>query len=312
MSYRFHFNESVADAAPRVVCEQVDRALAELSARDTDVAGAVHQVRKRCKKIRGVLRLVRGSFAGSYRQENAWFRDLARRLSGPRDAQAMLECFDNLRDALGPDLGRDAFAGVREALVERRSGFHQGGELAAGVGETVAALQAARLRVLGWRVDDQGFAALEQGLARTYRRARKAQRVSYRTPTPEQFHEWRKRVKYHWYHLRLLRAVWPAPMKSQAAEAGQLADLLGDDHDLAVLRDTLRGECDALGDADEVDALSGLAQRRQDQLRAEAWSLGWRLFADKPRHFCQRLHRYWQAAQYDAVPAVDRGVATQT
>lgn len=303
MSYRFQADEALADGVPRVACEQVDRALAELNGQDTDTAEAVHQVRKRCKKIRGLLRLVRGSFSASYQQENAWFRDLARRLSGARDAQAMLECFDQLRDAFSQDLDPDAFHDVRDILVERQSGVHEGAESAEQIAETVADLRDARIHVLGWRLNDEGFAALEQGLRRTYRRARKAQRISYRTPTPEQFHEWRKRVKYHWYHLRLLRELWPVPMKGFAAQAGQLADLLGDDHDLAVLQETLRQDKEASGDPGQLETLAGLAQRRQDQLRAEAWALGWRLFADKPRHFCRRLHRYWQAAQRDAARA---------
>lgn len=251
MSYRFQADEALADGVPRVACEQVDRALAELNGQDTDTAEAVHQVRKRCKKIRGLLRLVRGSFSASYQQ----------------------------------------------------SGVHEGAESAEQIAETVADLRDARIHVLGWRLNDEGFAALEQGLRRTYRRARKAQRISYRTPTPEQFHEWRKRVKYHWYHLRLLRELWPVPMKGFAAQAGQLADLLGDDHDLAVLQETLRQDKEASGDPGQLETLAGLAQRRQDQLRAEAWALGWRLFADKPRHFCRRLHRYWQAAQRDAARA---------
>jgi Group II intron, maturase-specific domain len=61
MSYRIHFNESLADAVPRIVCEQMDRAVAELTGPDPDVTKAIHQVRKRGKKIRGLLRLVRGS-----------------------------------------------------------------------------------------------------------------------------------------------------------------------------------------------------------------------------------------------------------
>ena len=303
MSYRLQVDEPLADGVPRVVCEQLDRALAELNDRDTEFAEAVHQVRKRCKKIRGLLRLVRGSLSASYRRENAWFRDLARRLSGPRDAQAMLESFDQLREAFSGDLGPGAFAGVREALAERRSDVHEGDELAERVADTVEVLQAARMRVLGWRLDDQGFAALQRGLSRTYRRARKAQRASYAIPTAEQFHEWRKRVKYHWYHLRLLRELWPVPMKGFAAQARQLADLLGDDHDLAVLQETLKRDTETLGDAGQLETLAGLARRRQDQLRAEAWAVGWRLFADKPRDFCQRLHHYWQAAQRDAARA---------
>ena len=301
MGYRLQLDEPLADGVPRVAREQVERALAELGQQHSDVAGAVHQVRKRCKKIRGLLRLVRGGFAASYQRENAWFRDLARRLSGPRDARAMLECYDRLHSAFSAELEPDAFAGIRQSLVARSGSVHQGDQLADKVDDTVTALQEARLRILGWRLEEEGFAALDRGLSRTYRRARRAQRASYRTPSPEQFHEWRKRVKYHWYQLRLLRQLWPGPMKGLIAEAGQLADLLGDDHDLAVLSETLLRDRDAFADCDQLDTLVGLARRRQDQLRAAAWPLGWRLFADRPRPFCRRLNRYWQAAQRDAV-----------
>lgn len=67
--------------------------------------------------------------------------------------------------------------------------------------------------MLGWRLEECGFPAIEPGLVRTYRRARKALRTAYATPTPEHFHEWRKRVNYHWYHLRLLCELWPASME---------------------------------------------------------------------------------------------------
>jgi CHAD domain-containing protein len=297
MSYRLHFNEALADGMPRIVGEQLDRAIAELSGDAADLPEAVHQVRKRCKKIRGLLRLFRDAFSASYPEENAWFRDLAKRLSAARDAEAMLESLDLLCEALSGELGADAFATVRQAMLTRRSEVQEDVELPQRVRETTAQLRDARTRVPGWRLDADGFAAVEKGVARTYRRARKALDASYRDPTPERFHEWRKRVKYHWYHLRLLRELWPAPMKALAAEAKQLADLLGDDHDLAVLRETLVQEGDDLGDQEEIDALAALAQRRQDQLRAQAQTLGWRLFAETPADFCRRLQASWHATE---------------
>ena len=307
MSYRLHFNESLADGMPRIVGEQLDKAIAELSGDAADLPEAVHQVRKRCKKIRGLLRLFRGAFSASYSEENAWFRDLAKRLSAARDAEAMLESLDMLCEAFSEELGADAFATVRHAMLDRRTEVQEDVELPQRVRETTAQLQDARTRVPGWRLDEDGFAAVEKGFSRTYRRARKALDASYKDPTPERFHEWRKRVKYHWYHLRLLRELWPAPMKALAAEAKQLADLLGDDHDLAVLRETLVQERDDLGDQEEIDALAALAQRRQDQLRAQAQTLGWRLLAESPADYCRRLRAIWRAAECEA--ARDAGLA---
>jgi len=307
MSYRLHFNESLADGMPRIVGEQLDRAIAELSGDAADLPEAVHQLRKRCKKIRGLLRLFRGAFSASYSDENAWFRDLARRLSAARDADAMLASLDMLCEAFSGELGADAFATVRQAMIARRAGVQQDESLPQRVRETTLELQDARTRVQGWRLEEDGFAAVEKGFSRTYRRARKALDASYKDPTQERFHEWRKRVKYHWYHLRLLRELWPAPMKALAAEAKQLADLLGDDHDLAVLRETFMQERDDLGDQQEIDALAALAQRRQDQFRAQAQTLGWRLFADTPANYCRRLSAIWHARECEA--ARDAGLA---
>jgi len=303
MSYRLHFNESLADGVPRIVREQMDRAIAELAGQDADLSEAVHQLRKRCKKIRGLLRLIRGSFATSYSQENAWFRDLAQRLSDARDAEAMLECLDRLCGVFGRELEADAFATVHDALVARRTAMQDDAGLPQRVRDTVAQLQSARVRVLGWRIDRGGFPAIEQGLTQTYRRARKAMLAGYATPTSERFHEWRKRVKYNWYHLRLLREVWPEPMKALAAEAKQLADQLGDDHDLAVLQDTLQHESDTMGERDEIDALLGLAKRRQGQLRTEALTRGWRLYSETPTDFCRRLHACWHATECETIHA---------
>jgi hypothetical protein len=63
MSYRLHFNETLAEGFPRIASEQIDRAVTELTAEDAVAADVVHQVRKRCKKIRGLLRRFEGRLA---------------------------------------------------------------------------------------------------------------------------------------------------------------------------------------------------------------------------------------------------------
>jgi CHAD domain-containing protein len=302
MSYRLQFDETLSDAVPRIAREQVDRALAQLDDRDVDTGQAIHDVRKRCKKIRGLLRLVRGSISPSYGSENVRFRDLAKRLSGLRDAEAMLECFDRLRKGFEPELEAENFAPLRAALVARCREVQHNSDVAEKVDVTVEDLRAARQSVLGWRLDEDGFDALAAGFKRTYKRARKARHAAFRSPADAQFHQWRKRVVYHRHHLRLLRSVWPAPMKALSAEAKRLADLLGDDHDLAVLCVSRARETEWFDDSAQLDALAGLARRRQAQLRAQAWSLGWRLFGDKPSRKRQRMENYWQAAQREAAP----------
>ena len=110
-------------------------------------------------------------------------------------------------------------------------------------------------------------------------------------PTVEALHEWRKRVKDLWYHHTLLRELWPPVMQAVGDEAHELADRLGDDHDLAVLADWVREHAEAEPEFFEA------VERRRTELQAEAMALGERLYADKPRAYVRRLRRLWNAAQ---------------
>src|SRR5690606_9905919 len=82
----------------------------------------VHQVRKRCKKLRGLLRLVRLNLDnGIYETENACFRDAASDLSSVRDAQTLVDTYDDLLSRFDTQLQEEAFTSIRKQLVERRT-----------------------------------------------------------------------------------------------------------------------------------------------------------------------------------------------
>ena len=108
---------------------------------------------------------------------------------------------------------------------------------------------------------------------------------------------WRKRAKDLWYHLRLLRESWPPVMKATIDEAKKLADLLGDEHDLTVLDETLAAEPATFGDPDDIAALRELIAERRDELRAAARPLARRLYAEKPKRFAARLRACWKAGR---------------
>ncbi len=297
MAYRLRRKKSVQKSIRKVACEQIDRAIAEILDEQLDRHETVHQVRKRCKKVRGLVRLVRPVFA-DYQGENEFFRDAARELSYVRDAQSIIECFDALMKHFQQQIDRSSFAATREELERRRreiAGDEEG--LDEKLDEFLASMREARHRVSHWKVDDDGFSAVAGGLKKTYRRGRKAMRLAYENPAAESFHEWRKRVKYHWYHARLLRRIWPRMMKVQREAAHHLSDLLGDDHDLAVLRQTILDTPARFGAAEDSQALLGLIDRRRAQFQAEAWPLGQRLYAEKPQPLAGRFGLYWETWQ---------------
>ncbi len=294
MAYRILEDESVQDGVRRIAHEQIDKAVEEVEDSDLDDHETVHQARKRCKKIRGLVRLVRPEF-DAYSSENTWFRDAARKLSDIRDATTLLECFDALMGRYGDEIDTDAFAPVREPLLERREDVCDDKDADDRLEEFHDAMEDSHDRVDSWTLDEAGFDAIAGGLKKTYKRARKAMAKAYEEPTVESFHEWRKRVKYNRYHTRLLREVWRGVMKPTRDEVKHLSDLLGDDHDLAVLRATLLAEPDRFGKQRDIQALLALIDQRRKELQAWAHPLGERLYAEKPSDYVKRLGRAWQA-----------------
>ncbi len=175
----------------------------------------------------------------AYRRENRFLRDTARLISDARDADVMLQTLDGLSERFVGRLPERSFRELRDRLAEEAD-RSQGQSRASTADDVVDALEAATARVRDWPVDRCGKNALNAGAMRAYDRGRVAYATVVRGDSSvERLHEWRKRVKDLWYHQRLLRDAWPAVLKAHAAAAHRLADVLGDDHDLAVLAETL-------------------------------------------------------------------------
>jgi CHAD domain-containing protein len=297
MGYRIERGEGMADGVRRIVVEQLEGAKEQLSGQhEEDLDEAVHDARKRLKKSRSALRLVRDDIGQDVRRrENRIMREAGRRLSGARDAQVLLETLEVVierdRPAAPP---ADVVRPFRERLVARRTAKAE--ELRDG---DAAPAVAARLdkvisRSAGWPLTDQSFANAERGLRRIHQRGRRAMDAALESGRDEAWHEWRKRVKDLWYQLRIVRNAWPEVLDETADQAHELSDLLGDHHDLAVLRDDALERRELLADGELERVLAAISER-QDELADKAISLGHRIYAEKPKAFVRRLQSYWQA-----------------
>ena len=98
-------------------------------------------------------------------------------------------------------------------------------------------------------------------------------------------------MKDLWYHHNLLRSLWPPVMQAVGEEAHQLANQLGDDHDLALLAGWVREHAQAEPEFFEA------VQRRRSELQDQAMALGERLYTDKPRPYVRRLRRLWETSR---------------
>jgi CHAD domain-containing protein len=294
VAYSFETQESVPQSISRVVLEQIDGAIQDLTNEAIDRHEGVHEARKRFKMIRAVLRLIRGELGEAYQQESTEFREFGKKLSAVRDAEAMVETFDKLNQRLKQRIGMEAFPVIRDNLIRRRQIIADEEEdLERSVSEVVNGLQAARNRVASWPLSEDSFEAIGPGLERIYAQGRSLLRKAYQQTNADLFHEWRKRVKDHWYHSRLLRNIWPQVMDGHIETLHRLSELLGDDHDLVVFREAMAGQPDVFGGADNVERLRSFLDQRQQELRTDAQPIGRRIYAEKSKPFRTRMEHYW-------------------
>jgi CHAD domain-containing protein len=308
LSFGLDPGEAIGAGLRRSAREQLDQALTGLADGTGDRHAAIHQARKACKRLRGLLRLARAGLGEKvYRRENGALRDAARRLSALRDAEALLETYDKLDARFADEVDRRRTVPVRRALAARHAALDED-DLDQRVAAFCGDLEAVRARVAGWPVVGHDFGVLASGLRRTYKRARQAMAAAGDEPSSERFHDWRKRVQYHRYHLELLAGCWPRQVGGRRKEIKALGGMLGDEHDLAVLEATLAAEADSFGMA-SARLVGGLAQQRRAELRAAMQPLGERLFAEPPQALARRFEAYWRAARSEAVDGEQRKVA---
>ena len=299
MPFRFLKQDGSVEAGlRRIATEQIDAALASLESKGEARAQAVHDVRKSCKKLRGLIRLVRPAFA-PYGEENAAFREVAGLLGTTRDAKVMQDTFDAVLEHYDGPLDASALAHVRALLEQGDEGEQAEADLDTRFAEARTLLQEARERVAKWSLEQSGWEAIAQGLGKTYSRARKDWREAVKHPDGERHHEWRKRVKYHWHHARLLRDIWPARLKERAHEAHALAELLGDHHDCHVLEERLRAAPFASTDPEALEAIIALTRRRRAHLEERAHRLGKRLQVDEPKRLVRRWGKWWDSWHHE-------------
>lgn len=293
MAYQLEARETFSGGIKRIATEELGGALEGL--RSEGDPSTVHDTRKRFKKLWAILRLVKSDLGRKrYREANILLRDTGRELSGLRDAQVLVETLETLAERFPEKSHRQVCEGMRKALRSRQQlAVVQGNVLAEGMAAKVATLED---KTAHWHVGDNWEAA-EPNVARTYGRGLEAFKDAYRHPSDEGFHEWRKGVKDLWYHLRIFNPLWPEVMDALAAQASRLADLLGEEHDMAVLAQTLVAEPEAFGGVGKVDTVVGLIESRCEEIRVEARLPGQRLYAETPKRFIKRFEAYWRVWQ---------------
>jgi CHAD domain-containing protein len=296
-AFRLRLDERVPDGIRRIARGQLGDAHDELDGTPSRRLGdAVHATRKRFKRLRATVRLARDAIGEpTYDHENTALRMAGRRISAPRDAQVLLETLDALTERFADELPASATRALRDRLErDRKIATSALTDADGDIDATRAAIAGALARTPAWTFERDGFDAIRPGLKRIYRRGREAMRAAREDPTPEHLHEWRKRVKDLWHATEIVCDARPKQLGRVARRAHKLSSLLGDHHDLDVLRAYVAAHPQCFEDEDARRALLAVIDRRSARLAEKALDRGRKLYDRKPKRFVAEIERGWR------------------
>jgi CHAD domain-containing protein len=310
--------EPLGEGLRRTALGQLDLAIRLLESPAHVDAEAVHGTRKAIKRLRALLRMLQGELGQTvYDRENAALRRVARSLAAARDAEVMLDTLDQLVARHPGKLGgRGGVIRLRAQLLTERDTLRARDLDPATIARALIELRACRTRVAAWSLPERpGLALVEPGLLRIYRQGRRRFARVKRGKGDQvlAMHQWRRRVKDLRYAAEMLErqaalqpAFPPRPtgkharrpkrgrLRRVARRADSLGELLGEDHDLAVLDARVRTKDDRSATGPTLSRrtrkrLSKLIARRRRELRRRALREGKRLFARRPARFVRRI-----------------------
>lgn len=291
MSYRLRKRETVSEGVRRIILEQAASIISALSDRGGALDERIHDVRKRIKRLRAMVRMLELKLdEKTLAACEDTFRSTAHKLAPARDATVVLAAFEEV----AVEVTGGAVERIRELLTEavrvaKRKAL--GPEKLAGLAGTLRTTCEVLSRA-GTR--DDGWGAVGPGMGESYRSARKHRRTAFADPRPENLHVCRRFSKRLWEQLRLLRKALPKPIVKQLPRLEKFTDFLGRHHDYHMLQAALR-EAAAHGlEVAKFPPLQKAIRVEMGRCLKRARKLGALIYALRPKAFGARLHAGWK------------------
>ncbi len=295
MSFKLKKNEAAGNGIKRILIEQSSKAISDLMYLGDDRDERIHDARKSFKKIRALLRLIRNEISEEqYRRENECIRDAGRKLAVARNSLILINSLDSLSNDFNSLINVDLYNELKKMLrenyeIEYRNNYSNE-NLAA---EIVQIIHSARARFQNMNLNSCDFDSIKKGLRIIYKQGYKQTFEVNENSSDENLHELRKRVKYLWYVLRLFKAADSKSIKKLIEDAHQLSDFLGEDHDLAELKNIILIMSKNEKNRQDINNLLLIIEKRREQLQSFAMQLSGKVYKYKPGKFVNKIESDW-------------------
>lgn len=271
--------ETLSGGLKRVLLGEIVGAREALADGTISREEAVHRVRRRLKRARAVFSVVEEVPGANRDHRTAQARDIGRLLAGARDADVVAR---EARRVLARAEGRTvAAAGV---LVERLETAQQAAHaVLPPLDEVAARLRAAEADAHSLPDRFEAGRLLADAIVAAYRRGRRDWRDLCDGASVEAMHDWRKRVKRRRHLSALVPIDTPLTTRALQRDLDDLGEILGEEHDLALLAARLDEDAALLRPREGRDGVVDLIERRRRRLAKKAVELGEELYGARSR-----------------------------
>ncbi|ADY67527.1 CHAD domain-containing protein [Agrobacterium tumefaciens] len=300
MPFRIDPNKPFDDEIRRAGLELIEEAIISLRDQPSGRHEAVHDARKRFKRLRALYRLIARAAPDFSKEENARFRDVARSLAFAREATALVETVEYIETFAASTTQGKALRSIATVLRKRRDhAIEHEADLDEAIAAAIAGCEEARKRLKAVSLPDELKVVtrlVKTGWAKQRKRARKALADCHEQADVEHFHELRKAGQAYWMHLGLLRRLWPSAMRAKRADTKRLVDILGHEHDLSVLAAFADREPERFGNGERLALLLDAIIQRQQVLRGDGLELANEVFSESARTESRIVGLLWRQA----------------
>ncbi len=283
------------DKVKETIKTEISKAIDALE-QNENKAEAIHYTRKRMKAVRAFLRLIRFTLGKkTYKKQNIFFRDIARKMAALRDHEVLIEKLIILKNIAKEENLKNVIQNlIQQETNEYTQHKHQFLSQTNILEDLITQLKHARENIQYLPVHDNTFALIRPGLKKVYRRGCKAFLKAYKTPGIEEFHEFRKRVKYLSIQLKFIENCWKEVLKPFRKEIANLSELLGEDHDYGMLIETFHKKNMGLSQNIQNEIIH-LAEKQRSKLEKQAHPLAMKIYSESPKEFIHRIEMYWKS-----------------
>ncbi|MEA3288599.1 MAG: CHAD domain-containing protein [Campylobacterota bacterium] len=228
MAYLIDQNENIVKHSQYMIACQLDHIVNIMSSKELSHNKQVHKIRQRCKKARALLLVLKPNLKNKkdFIILNNYLKNLAKKLSISRDQKVMYDTVNKIikRHKLKKKKYQDIKKHIKSIQINKPTKIKLS-QILKDTANCKKALNSSKIK-------KNNIISLQNIISKTYKKVLKLQNKAFLHNKAKDFHQYRKWIKYYTYLMQLVN--------KDTKILEQLADILGKEHDITVLKKYLK------------------------------------------------------------------------